>query len=193
MELDLDPVAEGLLADLALDAIVALGHRGVTVELGGVQRLPNTPSQKSSTELLLPCRNWVLGAVEYGGRALATLSTYCEVGRGPGLSAPMLDPRNGQVVSTASGDESGGCACWVLAPTGEEARVWALTLAILGPNEGGQLLAGQANVEWGYARVGPTVTDRPGSEAVLEWRHSPGFVLTGPARAADSLLEPTAP
>jgi thiamine biosynthesis lipoprotein ApbE len=111
MELDLDPLADGLLADRALDTLRARGHKVVAVRVGRVWR---TGAQDS---LLAQA-----GTVDGGspmwlrGRALAVATT----------ASVMVDPRTG----TRPAAER---AARVLAPTAEEARVWAETLVLLGP------------------------------------------------------------
>ncbi|MFA7330920.1 MAG: FAD:protein FMN transferase [Candidatus Delongbacteria bacterium] len=133
MELDLDPIADGLLADRALDSLRARGHRGVSVGLGSVWRV--TPGDSIR---ILDDGSAASGAGPWlAGRAWASRPA----------GGAQLDPRTGRPV------ESGFRAA-VLAPTAEEAAVWATALSLLGW-EGLELLNDLPKVDAALAGPGP--------------------------------------
>lgn len=144
MELDLDPLADGLLADRALDTLRARGHKGVSVRVGGVWRTGPTDSLRLAASADTP-------AATLRGRALALAGT----------ESVAVDPRSGT-------PPPAGRRVRVLAPTAEEARVWADALVLLGRE--------------GLARL----AERPGVDAELvdgeEHIHTPGFDAGEPLR-----------
>jgi thiamine biosynthesis lipoprotein ApbE len=144
MELDLDPLADGLLADRALDTLRARGHKGVSVRVGRVWRTGSQDSLRVAAGADAP---------EAGlrGRALALASS----------ESVAVDPRSGN-------RPPAGRRVRVLAPTAEEARVWADALVLLGRE--------------GLARL----AERPGTDAELVdgegSLQTPGFDAGEPLR-----------
>ncbi len=133
MELDLDPIADGLLADRALDSLRARGHRGVSVQLGSVWRV--TPGD--SVRILADGSGAAGAGPWLAGRACASR---------PVDGAP-LDPRTGVRAES-------GFSARVLAPKAEEAAVWAEALCLLGW-EGLELFKDLPNVDAALAGPGP--------------------------------------
>lgn len=117
MELDLDPWADGLLVDRTLDTLRARGHKSVAVRVGRAWRTGAPDSLEAAA-----------GSVDGGpgvwlrGRALAVATS---AGAG-------VDPRTGT-------RPVAGRAARVLAPSAEEARVWAEALVLLGRGALGKL------------------------------------------------------
>lgn len=126
MELDLDPLADGLLADRVLDSLRARGHKGLRVRVGGLVRSsPGAGAWENPLERPATFRG--LDRLELEGRALAVQA-----------AEDLLDPRSGLPAPAGR--------VWVLAGSAEEARVWARALAVLGARTGLELLAAQPGV-----------------------------------------------
>ena len=144
MELDLDPLADGLLADRALDTLRARGHKGVSVRVGGAWRTGSQDSLRVAATAPFP-------ESALRGRALALATS----------ESVAVDPRSGA-------RPPAGRRVRVLAPTAEEARVWADALALRG-REGLAALAGRPGVD-------AEIVDGEGRQA------TPGFDAGEPLR-----------
>lgn len=120
MELDLDPLLPGLLADRAVDSLEAHGQ-APRAQLGEVWR------NRSSAlwELVLPTSEaWTAGKVALGQEAFARVRTLAQgVVEGHPVG-DLVDPRSGLPVD--------GVETWAFAPTALEARALALSLAVGG-------------------------------------------------------------
>jgi thiamine biosynthesis lipoprotein ApbE len=168
MAIDLDPLLDGVLADRAADSLRALGQTGLRLRVGKVWR-DDGIGKPWELPLVDPLTRGELGRVELAGRslALADLTTPALTLEGRPV-AELVDPRSGL---PAGGADVGVTAAWALADSGEKARAWANTLALLGPEEGLPLLATAPGVE------GAVLFSREGRPA---WRASAGFPLQSP-------------
>ena len=164
MEIDLDPLLDGVLVDRGLDSLRARGHAGQRLRVGGVRR-DDGQGPAWELPLLHPLDGRELGRLALSGRALATLDLAQWAVMLDDKPVPALvDPRDGALAQRVA-------AVWVLAPTGEQARAWSIALALLGGEEGLALLAAQPGVEGALLLSG---------EGGPTWQASPGFPLADP-------------
>lgn len=162
MELDLDPVLDGVLADRSLDSLRAWGQGGLRVRVGGVWR-DDGLGREPWPLTLRDMEGTRLGVLELTNQALAV----CEGGvhhvrEGRPVGA-LVDPRDGRPRL--------GALAWAVAPTGEAARVWARALALLGPEEGLPLLAAQPGVAGAWLGA---------VDGAAAWRATESFPMKAP-------------
>lgn len=172
MEIDLEPILPGVLVDRCLDSLLQLGYMNQLVEVAGTWRATGLDSRGRGWQVPVthPLTEAVLGSVELKEAALALAAPAQQtVELGGRATSSMLDPRDGKPLTDS-------VAAWVLAEHAEDARVWALALAVLGADEGIALLDSLDGVE------GALVSQAEGSPA---WHATSGFPL---ARPADALL-----
>lgn len=120
MELDLDPLLPGVLADCAVDSL-GLKGQGSRVQVAEVWR----NARPEPWSVALPASEaWAGGDIRLGSGAFARVRTPVR-GTVEGRAAgPVVDPRSGLPVE--------GVEAWAFAPTALDARALALSLAVAG-------------------------------------------------------------
>jgi thiamine biosynthesis lipoprotein ApbE len=124
MEIDLEPLVEGVLADRLHALLRSWSYLDYRLQVGGVQRSAgHAPGRTAwSLALLDGGGGGEAGRVEPGERALATLDAgQRSRSLGGRTHSGVIDPRSGRPVPARP-------AVWVLAPDGEKAQVWARSL-----------------------------------------------------------------
>jgi thiamine biosynthesis lipoprotein len=129
--LDLNSIAKGFAADLAAQALAALGHGDFLIEVAGdlVARgvRPGGRPWTVALELPIPDRIVPVRLFPLADMAVATSGGYR---RARGRRSHLISPADGRPLPAS------GASVAVLAPTAMEADGWATALAVLGPEAG---------------------------------------------------------
>lgn len=165
MEIDLEPVLEGVLTDHAARWLHGLGYPDLRVRIGDAARCAGEGPGRAawSLELRSGDDGEPLGVFEPGARALVRMDA--------GHRALSLDGRSvGGAIDPRTGRPGGAvAAAWALAPDAERAEVWARTLWLDG-EAALPLIEAQGGVaaawldtagELHYLGDFPTLDDRP--------------------------------
>lgn len=134
--LDLNAIAKGFAADLAVECLVRAGFANLLIEIAGDVRAhgPRPDGTPWTVALELPVPDRVIPArlLPLKGGAIATSGGYR---RARGAASHLIDPTTG--LSRAADDASVA----VVADTALQADGWATVMAILGPDRGLELAA----------------------------------------------------
>lgn len=158
--LDLNALAKGFAADLAVAALARAGIGAVLLEVAGDLRAggprPDGQPWGVAVELPIPGRIVPARLIPLGAGAVATSGGYR---RARGAASHLIDPQTGAPCPAA------GASVAVVAETGLQADGWATVMAVLGPERGLRLAA---------ARGLPVLFLEPDAEGFVE-RGSPAM------------------
>jgi thiamine biosynthesis lipoprotein len=170
---DVSAIAPGYAVDRIVEALEALGHQNLLVEIGGEIRVRGTNAAGQPWQLAIeqPRRleRRVHVILPVRDLSLATSGNYRNVFEAGGVAyAHALDPRTGRPTTHRLASVS------VLQPRCSAADAWATALLVLGPAEGPALAA----------RLGiPALfLITRGDDGGFDERRSPAFELLFPGR-----------
>jgi thiamine biosynthesis lipoprotein len=129
--LDLNAIAKGFAADLAVETLVRAGFDHLLLEVAGDIRAhgprPDRSPWNIALELPIPDRSVPARLIPLAGGAVATSGGYR---RARGAASHLIDPATGQP------REATDASVAVVADTALQADGWATVMAILGPERG---------------------------------------------------------
>jgi thiamine biosynthesis lipoprotein len=168
MEIDLDPVLAGTMADRSLDSLRKLGYMDQLIRVEDTWRAIGKAADGKdwSIALINPANQQELGRIPLKEQAIALVHAGQQATELGGRAASSLvDPKTGMPATQV-------LAAWVIAPTAEAAHAWAYALAILGQEKGLPLIETHA----GFAAAVIEKTDKGPI-----WRASRTFPLAEPS------------
>ncbi len=143
MEIDLDPVLVGTMADRSLDSLRKLGYMDQLIRVEDTWRAIGKAADGKEWNVALkhPASQQELGRIPLKEQSLALVHAGQQATQLGGRAASSLvDPQSGMPVTQV-------LAAWVIAPTAEAAHAWAYACAILGAEKGLPLIESKAGFE----------------------------------------------